>query len=136
MEFPRLDRGQIAAGAVILVAVLVVGAVGWAFVEQLTLAQELRAEARKLEGMVATREAERDQLEATLAYVQTDEYVERWAREELKMARPGEVVVIPLVRAEADQPEATPEGRTDDPGLDLSDSRPFWVAWWEAIFGP
>lgn len=136
MELPKLDRGRIAAGAVVLVAVLVVGAVGWAFVEQLTLAQELRAETRKLEGMVATREAERDQLVATLEYVQTDEYVEKWAREELKMARPGEVVVIPLVRSGAESAEATPETGADDSGLDLPDSRPFWVVWWDALFGP
>lgn len=136
MDLPWLDRRRIATGAVILIVGLVVVAVGWAFVEQLTLAQELQEEARKLEGLVATREAERDQLVATLAYVQTDEYVEKWAREELKMARPGEVVVLPLVIAGEDQPEpgSTPEAH--QPQLDLPDSRPFWVVWWDAIFGP
>lgn len=135
MDFPRFDRGRIAAGAVIVIAVLVVGAIGWAFVEQLSLAQELRGEARKLEGMVATREAERDALTATLAYVQSDAYVEEWAREEMKMAKPGEVVVIPVVSAERAEPESTPAAEGDDGQLDVPDSRPFWVVWWEAFFG-
>jgi cell division protein FtsB len=136
MELPRLDRGRIAAGAVILVAVLIVGGVGWAFVEQLTLAQELRGEARKLEAMVATREAERDQLTATLAYVQTDECVEKWAREEPKMAKPGEVVVIPIASAEGDRSEAAPADQGTEGELDVPESRPFWIVWWEALFGP
>lgn len=135
MEFLKLDRGRIAAGAVILIVVLVVGAVGWAFVEQLTLAQELRGEQEKLEAMVATREARRDALTATLAYVQSDEYVEEWAREEHKMAKPGEVVVIPIVSAEGGEPEEAPANGTDDGELDVPE-RPFWVVWWEALFGP
>ena len=135
MEFPKLDRGRIAAGAVILVVVLVVGGIGWAFVEQLTLAQELRGEQGKLEVMVATREARRGALTATLAYVQSDEYVEEWAREELKMARPGEVVLIPVVSAEGDEPEGAPAEAADDRELDVPE-RPFWIVWWEALFGP
>lgn len=135
MEFPKLDRVRIAAGAVILVVVLVVGAIGWAFVEQLSLAQELQGEARKLEALVATREAQRDYLTATLAYVQTDEYVEGWAREELKMARPGEVIVIPLVSA-GGEPHDGAASEGDGPGLEVPDSRPFYVVWWETIFGP
>lgn len=134
MEFPKLDRGRIATGAVILVVALVVGGIGWAFVEQLTLAQELRGEQQKLEAIVATREARHDALTATLAYVQSDEYVEEWAREEQKMAKPGEVVVIPIVSAGRDEPEEMPAEGADDGELDLPE-RPFWVVWWEAIFG-
>lgn len=136
MEFPKLDRGRIAAGAVILIVVLVVGGVGWAFVQQLTLAQELRGEARKLEAMVATREAERDQLTATLAYVQTDEYVEKWAREEVKMAKPGEVVVIPMVSADSDRSDPGPGSQMEEEPVNALGSRPFWIEWWEALFGP
>ena len=135
MEFLKLDRVRIATGAVILVVVLVVGAIGWAFIEQLSLAQELQGEARKLEALVATREARRDQLTATLAYVQTDEYVEEWAREELKMARPGEVIVIPLVSAGGERQDGGVI-EEESPAHELPDSRPFWVVWWEAIFGP
>jgi cell division protein FtsB len=135
MEFPKLDRGQIAAGAIILVIALVVIGIGWAFVEQLTLAQEFRGEEEKLEVIVATREARREQLTATLAYVQSDEYVEEWAREELKMAKPGEVVAIPIVRADGGEPEAAPSEGANDGELDVPE-RPFWVVWWEALFGP
>jgi cell division protein FtsB len=135
MEFPKLDRGQIAAGAIILVVALVVIGIGWAFVEQLTLAQELRGEEEKLEAIVATREARREQLTATLAYVQSDEYVEEWAREELKMAKPGEVVVIPVVSAGGDASEEAPTAQPDGGEVDVPE-RPFWRVWWEALFGP
>jgi cell division protein FtsB len=135
MEFPKLDRVRIAAGAGILVVVLIVGGIGWAFVEQLSLARELRGEVRKLEAMVATREAHRVQLTATLAYVQSDAYVEEFAREELKMAKPGDVVVLPIVSAGGDEAEATPAAEADDGQLDVPE-RPVWVVWWEAIFGP
>lgn len=136
MELPKFDGGRIAAGAVIVVAVLVVGGVGWAFVEQLTLAQELRGEAHKLEAMVATREARHEALTATLAYVQSDEYVEEWAREERKMARPGEVVVIPLIGVGEAATESNSGAEAPEDAVDLPDSRPFWVVWWEAFFGP
>lgn len=135
MEFLKLDRGRIAAGAVILIVVLVVGGIAWAFVEQLTLAQELRGEQEKLEAMVTTREARRDELTATLAYVQSDEYVEEYAREEFRMAKPGEVVLIPVVSTEGDESGTAPAAETDDGELDVPE-RPFWVVWWEAIFGP
>ena len=136
MDLPKLNRGHIATGALLLAVLLVVGAIGWAFVQQLILAQELQGEVRRLENLVATREARHDELTATLAFVQTDEYVEQWARQELKMARPGEVVVLPLVTAGGEQPAGAPPAEADGAELDLPDERPFWVVWWETLFPP
>lgn len=52
-----------------------------------------RVEAR-LSQEIEEGKAERQRLEERLKYVQTDEYVERVAREELKWGRPGETLVI------------------------------------------
>ena len=97
MKLPKLNRSRIALGAGIILAVIVVAGVGWAFFQQLTLAEELRAETRALEEAVATQKARQAYLTATPTYAHTDDYVEERAREEAKMAKPGEVVVILLV---------------------------------------
>jgi len=41
MKLPKLNRSRIALGAGIILAVVVVAGLGWAFYQQLTLAEEL-----------------------------------------------------------------------------------------------
>jgi cell division protein FtsB len=135
MKFPKLDGARIAVSAGILLAFIIVGGLGWAFAQQLRLAHRLGEEVDRLEQAVATQEARSAYLTATLAYVQTDEYVEQWAREEAKMAKPGEVVMIPVVRADGSEPAAAPLPQLEDEALVKPADRPFWVRWWEAIFG-
>jgi cell division protein FtsB len=135
MAFPKLDRVRIAMSAGVLLLVVIVGGLGGAFAQQLRLARELGEEVKQLEQAVAALEAQSATLTATLEYVQTDEYVEEWAREELKMAKPGEVVMIPLVGVGGSEPSATPAAQPDE-ALAGAEDKPFWVAWWEAVFGP
>ena len=135
MKVPKLNRFRIALGAGILLAIVVIGGLGWGFVQQLSLAEELRGETRELEQALATQKAHQRHLTATLTYVHTDAYVEEWAREEAKMAKPGEVVVIPLVRGNQSQPT---ESREDAPELQPAsedETRPFWHTWWLALLG-
>jgi cell division protein FtsB len=68
------------------------------------------------------------ELHATRAYVQSDDYVEIYAREEGGYKMPGEKRIVPLV-IEA-TPAATPYSEpTPDPALD---ARP-WQAWWQLL---
>ena len=53
----------------------------------------------------------------------------------MKMARPGEVVVLPMVSAGGGEPEEAAAEDADEGQLDVPE-RPFWVVWWEALFGP
>ena len=56
--------------------------------------RDLAAGAQRLAQVQAERDALADELEslsAELAYAQTDEYIERVARDELGMMRPGEI---------------------------------------------
>ncbi|MGD2104661.1 MAG: septum formation initiator family protein [Anaerolineae bacterium] len=134
MKIPKLDRFRIALGAGILLVVVIVGGLGWAFLQQLTLAEELRGETRQLEQAVATQKARQAYLTATLTYVNTDAYVEEWAREEAKMAKPGEVVVIPVVKGASSKVESTPTPEASEaPPAD--EARPFWTVWWQALTG-
>jgi cell division protein FtsB len=72
-----------------------------------------------------TRQAE---LQATLTYVQSDEYVAVYAREEGGFLLPGEKRIVPLVIETT--PVATPAAlSTPDPA---HDARP-WQAWWQLL---
>jgi cell division protein FtsB len=135
MKFPKFDRFRIAMGAGILLVVIIVGGLGWAFFQQLALAEELREETRQLKQAVATQQAHQAHLTATLTYVQTDTYVEEWARTEPGMVKPGEVLVIPVAGSGSDAPASTPTAQPQDAVPPAPDDRPFWVVWWEALTG-
>jgi cell division protein FtsB len=135
MKILKLDRFRIAMGAGILLAVVIVGGLGWAFFQQLALAEELRDEARQLEQAVATQRAHQGHLTATLTYVQTDQYVEEWAREEAKMVKPGEVLVLPIASSAGAARQPTPTAQPADAAPPVPEDQPFWLVWWHAFTG-
>ncbi len=67
-----------------------------------------RIEARLIQE-IEEEKAERRRLEERLKYVQTDEYVERVAREELRWGKPGETLVIVPTPP---QPTPTPQAKS------------------------
>ena len=130
MTFSKPNRSQLAFGVAAVIALAVIGALVWGFGRQLALARQMRAEEIRLEQAVAAEQLRHDELAAQLKYVKSDEYVERWARAEAKMAKPGEVVVV--LAADADTESAVAPQPT--PPLE-PEARPFWVEWWELAFG-
>jgi hypothetical protein len=72
-----------------------------------------------------TRQVE---LQATLDYVQSDDYVAAYARDEGGQLQPGEIRVVPLPIEATPPPPAAPAS-TPDPALD---ARP-WQAWWRLL---
>ena len=82
-----------------------------------TLAEELEVE--------VTRQAE---LQVTLAYVQSEDYVAAYARDEGGYILPGEKRIVPLIVEGTPEPspQATP---TPDPAIY---ARP-WQAWWRLL---
>ena len=86
--------------------------------EEIKLEQEIAAERAKHEALLARRE-----------YVQTDEYVEHVAREELKWVRQGEPVVVPIPFR---KPLPTPE---TPPALTQPlQGESHWQEWWALFF--
>ncbi len=87
--------------------------------EEIRLEQEIAAERAKHKALLARRE-----------YVQTDEYVEQVAREELKWVRSGEIVIVPvpLERKPLPTPETSPA-----PGKILQ-RESHWREWWALFF--
>ncbi len=68
------------------------------------------------------------QLQATLSYVQSDDYIEAYARDEGGYVLSGEkrVVILPVAAAPEPTPAPTP---TPDPA---HDAQP-WQAWWQLL---
>ena len=131
MAPPTPSRTQLAGAVAIVVAAAIVGVIAWGFAQQLTLAGEMRAEERRLEQAVAAKQARNDELRRQLTYVKSDEYVERWARVEARMVKPGEVAIVPLV-AVIEPPQAEP-APVEEPA---PRSQPLWIRLWELAFGP
>ena len=72
-----------------------------------------------------TRQVE---LQVTLDYVQSDDYVAAYARDEGGQLLPGEVRVVPLPIEATPEPSAAPS-IAPDPAFD---ARP-WQAWWQLL---
>lgn len=73
----------------------------------------------------ATRQVE---LQATLEYVVSDDYVASYARNEGGMVLPGERRIVPMLQEATPEPTVAPPP-TPDP---VSRARP-WQAWWRLL---
>lgn len=95
-----------------------------------------RAEAGRLVGAgEAVLQAEIDlevtrqvELQATLEYVRSDDYIAAYARNEGGYLLPGEKRIVPLTIAVTPQPTSLPPS-TPDP---LTNARP-WQVWWRLL---
>ncbi len=86
-------------------------------------------EETRLEREIALARHEQELLLARKDYVQTDDYVEKVAREELKWARPGETVIIvrPIPHRSTLTPQPTPPPARPQ-------ARSHWQEWWALFF--
>jgi len=108
--------------AIILVLLLV------DFNQRMVLLTRLRRQERQLTERYAQLESTRMALETELIYAQSDEAVERWAREDAMMIQEGDIPIVLLPPSETVPTEATP------PPLIVEEvSR--WEVWRELFFG-
>jgi len=77
---------------------------------------------------VAAEMTRQVELQATLDYVQSDDYVAAYARDEGGQLLPGEVRVVPLPIESEAAPTAAP-AVTPDPALNARS----WQAWWQLL---
>jgi hypothetical protein len=117
----------IGVGVVVVVFVL-----GSAFYSAWNTNRGLRAELAALKPMVTAAMVEQQTLEAQLAYVKSDEYVESWSQVHARMVREGETLVI-LVQA-TPTPTPVPVHPSPEPTATLEPA-PFWVRWWQNLLG-
>lgn len=88
----------------------------------------LEARLNAVSGDVASLKAENERLESELGYLQSDEGLERLARDELGWTKPGEGAVI-VVGKEA------PSVREAPPAPKAPENAPNWLRWWRLFFG-
>jgi len=100
----------------------------------------LQRENQQLEQDVATLEAEYRALQVERDRVQTDAYVEEWARTEGVMVLQGETPVVPLPGGQtAPQEEVTPAPAPEPAGTPADrsgETASHWPEWWALFFGP
>lgn len=118
----QADRGWLAAGLsprriLIIAALFIIAYFGFAIFGNAIQRYELDREQRQLKQEITELGEQQQRLEALRAYMLTDEFIERAAREQ-GLARPGDTSVVVV----APTPEAA---RQYKPG----------APWWERYFG-
>ena len=119
-KLPRLT----ATRAVLLVAAAVVGYFLFAAASDTLLSHRLNQDEAQLQRDIRDLQRQQEELGAIRDYLQSDEYIERVARDTLGWVRPGESLVIVSSNA---TPTPTPQGGADAP----DDGR----TWWEKLYG-
>lgn len=95
---------------------------------------QIKGEVERLQQEVAAARARREALDARLAYVKSDDYVEEIARTQLKWAREGETVVVVMATPQP-APSTPPSGQPVSKDNETPQSS--WHAWWFLFFdGP
>ena len=85
-----------------------------------------------LRQQVAVEQQTNESLEARLEYVSSDAYVEKIARERLKLVKPGEAAVV-VVPETTEQPSA--QGQGFAPERSEEEALPYWQQWLNLLVG-
>jgi len=115
-------RVIVAVLAVVLVVLLV------DFNQRMSLMTRLRGQEKQLTERYAQLESTRMALETELLYIQSDEAVERWAREEAMMIQEGDIPIVLLPPA-----EPIPTQAPSQPVIVEEIKK--WQIWQELFFG-
>jgi cell division protein FtsB len=132
----RKRSGQLSGVQIMFAAILAIGlflAIGLS--QRITAGQPLQDAYVRVEAELDSLQQEQGALLATRDYVQSDAFVEQWARDEGKLIRPGEVLIVPVPSGAVTQPTPIPE-----PSVPIETTPPEpepWMLWWGLFFdGP
>lgn len=101
---------------VLTLAILLLGLFAYAFLQTAAQSYRLREMERELFVEVQDLRVQRAELEGLAAYIESDEYIEAFARQQFGLVRPGEILV-----------------QVDAPPSEVDPRRP-GERWWEALF--
>lgn len=102
------------------------------FGSRLNESQPVQAEYDRILEEIAQLEREQIELIAQRDYVDSDVYVERWARDNGKMRREGETLIIPV--PSGGSVEATPLPQLSAEVQTTPPDDPAWMLWWSLFF--
>jgi len=102
------------------------------FGRKATASYRIHQEEVRLEQEVATLEARQRELKERKAIVQSDAFVEQWARQEMHLVRPGETAVMPIIPPHPQIAEIQESGQAEAIG---GRETPCWQVWWALFVG-
>lgn len=106
------------------------------FSSRIAAGQPLQAAYERVQGELEALKREQANLLRERDYVLSDAFVEQWARDEGRMVREGEVLVIPVPLVEAAQSVEAPTGPSVPVETTPRGPEP-WHVWWGLFFdGP
>jgi cell division protein FtsB len=106
-----------------------------AFLQKAMESQQAEAQAASLRQEIRVIETANAALERRIVEMKTDAYVERVAREELNLARPGETSFVVVPVGPRPTPVAPADERRTARDRRLPDARSPWLQWWDLFFG-
>ena len=113
----------------VIIAVLALVLLLMNFNQRMVLLTKLRGQEKILVEEYANLQGTQSALETQIAYANSDEAVEKWAREEGGMAQSGDVPIVLLPGSdESIQPTPTQAPQ-------VVDRVEQWEIWWELFFG-
>jgi len=117
-------------GAVMLA---LIGLLSANFVGQVMQSARLETQRAALQAEVDQIRAENRQIEAAVAFAESNVNVERIAREQLGYARDGDTVILPQLTAPTPAPTPAPNSPTLNQAPPTPPA-PNWMRWWGAFF--
>lgn len=100
------------------------------FGRKATASYRVRQQEASLEQEIAALEARQQELKEQKALVQSDAFVEQWARQEMHLVRAGETAVMPMIPQRTQITEAQESGHAE---AVEEQEPPCWQIWW-ALF--
>ncbi len=133
---PRVERkrtGQLSGVQVMFAAILAIGLLlAINFSSRISAGQPLLEAYDRVKAEIELLKQEQGRLIAERDYAVGDSYVERWARDEGKMVREGEVLIIPVPITDNTLPTPVVE-----PSVAVETTPPPpepWLVWWALFF--
>lgn len=129
----RKKTSQLSGLQIMFAAILAIGLIlGLNFTRLFSAGQPLQQTYNQITAEIEQLEKDQAGLIRERDYVQSDAYVEAWARDEGKMLQPGERLVIPV--GSQNSAEATAEPSAQTPVQTTPPEPPSWQLWWSLFF--
>ena len=123
------SRAQLATALAVVIGLAAIVGIVSSFGQELTSARENRTEIARLEQAIDEEQARIRGLTERLEYVQSDVFLEQWARESMKLGRPDDIVVIPV-----DDVDEIATPAPEQAPAPVAEAEPAWVEMWELVF--
>jgi hypothetical protein len=124
----QISSMQIVFGSILAISLLL--AIN--FSGRIAAGRRIDSEHDGLDKVISTLQSEATALKATLSYVNSDTFISRWAHNEGKMVKEGEVLVIPVPGPMTPEPSPTPLviAPSNNPRTETDN----WKLWWQLFF--